>query len=240
MQRLLLTRQATTLASFPIFSSGTGSIQSATFTLDSPVAYFDFDGSFFLNNTFPPGIHGVEPVLGVLTGLSAADISFPLAAVDGVLGGCDGSYPGPCLGHPTTLTFTFAPLSFAPGDSFRFSADVDGTGGSGGSFGALGTSFSVLMSSGETFSAPFVTLSDNHSEAAIAIREEDAAAVPTPPTFPLFATGLGLLFVMAVRRRRLRSGLFFDDGDRQVSLRQPPPLVLFVALVASSSNAKML
>jgi hypothetical protein len=34
------------------FSSGTGFIQSATFTLTS--GYFDFDGSLFLNNTFPP------------------------------------------------------------------------------------------------------------------------------------------------------------------------------------------
>jgi hypothetical protein len=172
------------------FISGNGYIQSATFTLSSTAGFFDFDGSLFLNFTFPPGIPGVEPVLGAMSGLSTGDITYPTAG-------------GQPLGHPTTLTFTFAPGSFAPGDWFRFSADVDGGGVSGGSFGTLGTSFSVVMSDGQTFSAPFVTLSDNQSEATLDV----PSAVPAPATLPLFATGLGMLGLMAMRRRRLRSGM---------------------------------
>jgi hypothetical protein len=142
-----------------------------------------------------------------MSGLSAAEISFPSAAVVGVPGSCDGSYPGPCVGHPTTLTFTFAPGSFAPGDSFRFSADVDGTGSSGGTFGSGAASFSVLMSDGQTFSAPFVTISDNRSEVTIAVSDEEdptPVAVPTPATLPLFVTGLGLMGLLGWRKRSSR------------------------------------
>jgi hypothetical protein len=190
--RLLLMRQAMMLVSFLIFGEFSflpelASYSQRPFNLGSTGGFFDFDGSLFLNNTFPPGIPGVEPVLGAMIGLSAGEITYPTAG-------------GQPLGHPTTLTFTFLPNSFIAGDLFRFSADVDGGGSSGGTFGSLGASFSVLMSSGETFSAPFVRLSDNQSEATIAVSDEEA--VPTPPTLPLFATGLGLMALLAWRKRR--------------------------------------
>src|SRR6476660_2192220 len=130
------------------FISGSGDIQSATFILTT--GFFDFDGSLFLNDTFPPGIPGVEPVLGAMSGLSTGDITYPTG-----------------VEHPTTLTFTFAPGSFIAGDWFRFSADVDGGPSSGGTFGSSGASFAVLMSSGETLSAPFVALNDNKYEDTI-------------------------------------------------------------------------
>jgi hypothetical protein len=137
------------------FLSGTGHIQEVTFNLGS--GYFDFDGSPFLNNTFPPGIPGVQPVLGAMSGLSTGDIT------SSTVGGLP-------IDHPTSLTFTFTPGSFIAGDWFSFSADVDGAGvaqEAGGTFGALGASFAVLMSSGELLSAPFVTITDNRSEAFI-------------------------------------------------------------------------
>jgi len=164
-----------------------GFIQSATFSLDSGhLAYFDFDGSLFLNFTFPPGIPGVEPVLGAMNGLSTGDITYPTA----------GRQP---LGHPQTLTFTFLPNSFIAGDWFRFSADVDFHFGEGGSFGDGNATFAVLMSNGETFSAPFVTINDNRSEASISAPE---SSVPAPASLPLFATGLGLMALLRWRRRR--------------------------------------
>ena len=178
------------------FLSGDGYILSATFSLTAS-SYFDFDGSLFLNDTFPPGIPGVEPIVGPMSGLSAGDITYPTAAA--VNGYCAGD-ASPCVGRPTTLTFTFAPNSFTAGDWFRFSADVDGGGASGGSFGALGALFDVTMSSGENFSAPFVTVNNNRSEA-------NMRGVPTPATLPLFATGLGLLGWFGWRRRRSRAAL---------------------------------
>ena len=135
-------------------------------------AYFDFDGSYFLNDTFPPGINGVLPILGALSGLSASHISYPTAAE--VLGFCDSSYGvSPCGGHPTTLTFTFTPGSFIAGDSFRFSADVDG--------GPVvpGASFALAMSGEEAFSAPFVTISRDRAEALISL---EASPAPEPGT----------------------------------------------------------
>jgi hypothetical protein len=55
------------------------------------------------------------------------------------------------------------------------------------------------MSDGQTFSAPFVALSDNQSEATLDV----PSAVPTPATLPLFATGLGLMALLAWRRRKV-------------------------------------
>jgi hypothetical protein len=160
------------------FTSGTGYIQTATFDITATGGYFDFDGSLFL------GAPGVEPIIGATSGLSTSDISYPTAG-----------------GHPTTLTFTFAPNSFTAGDWFRFSADVDGAGGSitssGGAFGALGASFQVLMSTGEVLSAPFVTLSADSSEAVISVD-----AVPLPAALPLYGTGLGLMGLFDWWRRR--------------------------------------
>ena len=111
-------------------------------------------------------------------------------------------FPGPCVGHPATLTFHFAPNSFAAGDWFRFSADVDGAPGSlaptwGEEFGTLNVLFAVLMSNGQTLSAPFVTIPGSHSEAAVSL---DASPVPAPPTLPLLVTGLAFMALFARRK----------------------------------------
>jgi hypothetical protein len=153
------------------FLSGNGYIQSATFNITSRGSYFDFDGSLFLGH--PPSVPGVEPVLGAMSGLPAGDIIYPTAG-------------GQPLGHPTTLTFTFLPNSFIAGDWFRFSADVDPSPSSGGGFGGS-ASFAVLMSDGQTFNAPFVTITDNRSEAIISSPE---ASVPEPSTLGLIGFGL--------------------------------------------------
>jgi hypothetical protein len=60
-------------------------------------------------------------------------------------------------------------------------------------------SLAVLMSDGKTFSAPFVTINGNRSEASISAPE---SSVPTPATLPLFATGLGMMGWFAWRRKR--------------------------------------
>jgi len=130
---------------------------SVTFDLTATGGYFDFDGSPFLN----PSVPGVEPIIGATNGLAVGDISYPRA---------DG---GP-VGHPQVLTFTFSPGSFAAGDWFRFSADVDPISSAGGVFGSLGATFSVTLSTGDTSKVPFVTVSSDRSEAV-------ANVTPVPP-----------------------------------------------------------
>lgn len=152
------------------FVSGTGYISSVKFDLTaSASSYFDFDGSGFLN----PLIPGVEPVIGAMGGLSISDMDYPRGTT------------GNPVGQPTTLILSFSPDSFTAGDYFRFSADVDGGGGSGGSFGTLGAKFSVTMSTGVTYEVPFVTINNDRSEAFV-----DVAPVPEPATMLLLGTGL--------------------------------------------------
>jgi hypothetical protein len=156
------------------FIEGSGYIELATFDITATGGYFDYDGSPFL------GAPGVEPILGAMSGLSVGDITYPTAG-------------GAPLGRPETVTFTFAPGSFAAGDWFRFSSDVDGAGGSissaGGVFGTLGAIFEVSMFSGEVYSVPFQRISTVRSEALI------EAAVPEPSSLLLLFSGLlGLIF----------------------------------------------
>jgi len=162
------------------FISGSGYIQSVTFDLSTTGGYFDFDGSPFLI----PLIPGVEPVLGVMNGLSSSDITYPT----------NGGNP---VGTPTVLTFTFSTGSFTEGDWFRFSADVDGRGRAGGDFGSIGTLFEVTMSDGNIYSVPFMTINTNSSEANI-----ETDSVPEPSTFMLLIGGLAGVGLL---RRRFKN-----------------------------------
>jgi hypothetical protein len=163
------------------FQSGSGFIQSVTFDLTAdPDGFFDFDGASF-------GTAG--PLLGTLSGLDLADITFST-----------NTFEGGDPGHPQVLIFEFAAGSFGIGDSFRFAADTDFFVTSptpGGLIGDGGAIFSAVLEGGESGSATFVRISDTVSEASADI----GVAVPEPSMLALIGTGLaGIGFAM--RRRR--------------------------------------
>ncbi len=143
------------------FAGGSGDIASVTFDLTAtPFAFFDFDGNGSFGNA-------TGPILGTLSGLSAADISFST-----------GSPVFADTTHPAVLTFDFAPNAFTAGDSFRFSADTEALVADptpGGLIGEAPVNFSVSFSEGTTISGDFGTLNDEKSVVRVAAEVE---AVP--------------------------------------------------------------
>ena len=161
------------------YISGGSHLQSVTFdlTADSD-AYFDFDGSSFSGAT--------APVLGSLSGLTANDIT---VTTSGNVGGY--------ASHPSVLTFSFASKSFAPGDSFRFSADTDALGigvpDPGSVIADSGVVFSLVYEDGTSRTVAFESVSDNVAVAAI--------HSPEPGTWTLLLLAFGI-FAWRTRRRR--------------------------------------
>jgi hypothetical protein len=170
------------------YTSGGSFIQSVSFDLRADSnSFFDFDGDVGSLNS------QATPVLGTLTGLTSGDIGFIFSnLVSGI------------AGHPATLTFTFAPGSFGPGDSFSWGADTEffvrDVPTPGGVFGEGGAIFAAVIESGQSSSLPFFTINEFVSVAAISICP---CPVPLPPALLLF--GSGLLGVWGFKRRRKNS-----------------------------------
>lgn len=153
--------------------------------------YFDFNGASGknFNNAFGPVIDSES-----LVGLEQSDITFTtdMFAFNSIY-------------KPQFLTFNFAPNSFGTGDSFRFGADTDNIVRDpitpGNAFGEAGVKFTVRLENGDTFSAPFITLSPTSSEVMITI--PDSPSVPEPMTIfgSVTAIGFGMLFRKIKRKQ---------------------------------------
>jgi hypothetical protein len=150
-------------------------IRSITFDITADAdAFFDFDGSTSFNNA-------VAPVVGALVGLDAGDISFGF-----------GNFIGGNPAHPAVIEVFFAPGSFGPGDSLRFSADTDffvSDPAPGGVFGAGGAVFSAVLESGQSGSVAFIKLINDASVAPVDIYTK-SDSVPEPATLLFLACGL--------------------------------------------------
>jgi hypothetical protein len=161
-----------------LFQSGAGSIQSVSFDLTADVgAFFDFDGGSSFSDA-------TTPVLGALTGLTAADVSSAFSS------------PVDAPNHPAVLTFNFAAGSFVSGDSLAFGADTDffvADPTPGGAVGQAPAVFRVTLAGGGTLSAPFVTINSNLSAVEI--------IVPEPAAIATLASGL--IALTALRSRRV-------------------------------------
>ena len=171
-----------------VYTSGGSFIQSVSFDLRADSnSFFDFDGDVGSLNS------QATPVLGTLTGLTSGDIGFIFTnLVSGI------------ASHPATLTFTFAPGSFGPGDAFSWGADTEffvrDVPTPGGVFGEGGAIFAAVLESGQSSSLPFFTINEFVSVAAISICP---CPVPLPPALLLF--GSGLLGVWGLQRRQKNS-----------------------------------
>jgi hypothetical protein len=156
------------------FSSGTAGtfIQSVTYEL--PFGFYDFDGVGNYANQTAPILHA-----STLVGLAPADVSFNFSGQ-----------------HPTSITVNFVAGAFAPGDSLRFAADLDGAiSDVGGGFGGGdGTLITVTTYNGQGGSARFVTDTSVRSFATVNVD------VPEPGAAALLALVAGL----GMWRRRAR------------------------------------
>jgi hypothetical protein len=147
-------------------------IQSVTYDLSVwPGAFFDFDGDASFNNA-------TAPLLGVLVGLTPADITWDLIA---------GS-------QPARLRFNFAPGTFGAGDWLRFAADTDylvSDPAPGGVYGQAHVPLTVTLYGGFSNTTPFVQYNSQLSTLAMTV-------TPEPITLSLLA-----LAVVAAMRRRM-------------------------------------
>jgi hypothetical protein len=176
-QSAVITADATDLDSGTIdfwgvsFDNGTGFIQSVEFDL-SPLSALGI--SFDFDSTTVPQL--TSPVIGNTSGLTAQDIT---ADFNGT--------------NPTSLSFSFATGTFGTGDSFRFTADTDGTTLLSSPLGELhnGLFFTVLMEDGTTVSDNFIVteqlIVDGTSKSGITVTT--ASAVPVPAAIWLFGAG---------------------------------------------------
>lgn len=129
------------------FVSGDGFVKSLTIDLDPAAssAYFDLDG--FSSNS------KLAPIIGARSGILISDMSI--------------SY-SPSSTNPTAMTFNFAPGTFGAGDSFRFSADVDGSNGTSGS-SIVDSLLRITMEGGTTASSPYVYVNSTKSVATVTV-----------------------------------------------------------------------
>jgi hypothetical protein len=158
-------------------------IQSVTFNITADAdGFFDFDGAGNFGGL-------TAPAIGTLVGLVAGDISF-----------IPSNFVGGDNAHPAVLTINFAPGSFGPGDSMRFSADTDffiSDPTPGGVFGQGGAIFSAVLESGQFGSTPFIEIISDASVAPLSFCEP----IPVPPALWLFGSGLvGLIGLRRYRR----------------------------------------
>ncbi|MEQ9459553.1 MAG: hypothetical protein RIG82_01195 [Phycisphaeraceae bacterium] len=152
------------------FTTGNPSDFIAQIVYTLPGGTFDLDGF-------------AAPYLGTLSGLLSTDITF-----------------SPTLGSATStssLTLTFAPGSFAVGDTLAFGIDIDGY-GSPIDGSALSTNNALVtltledtLSASDTF-----TLDPNNADTALA-----SIFIQTVPTPAAAVSGLTLLALLTARRR---------------------------------------
>ncbi len=171
------------------FDSGNGFIKSIEFDL-SPLTglgiSFDFDGV-----TSPGPLNLIEPLIGDTVGFTS-----PQDDIKSV-------FDTP---NPTILTFNFGVGAFGLNDSFKFTADTDGTQLLSGALGEhhAGLLFTVLMEDGSTVTDSFSILEqlsvDGSSKSGVSITTP--SVVPVPATVWLFGSGL---LAIAVRRKKTSS-----------------------------------
>ena len=152
------------------FDSGVGYIQSVSFDVSPIGAHFDFGGAgAFANAT--------EPIIGICSGLQDSNITTSFNN-----------------NYPVVLNFQFTYNSFGSGDSFRFSADTDGTKYSSGDM-MEDILFSVKLQNGQLFEGAFApTGIENQSKVTI-----KSSPVPLPSS--IFLISFGLLGITRMSRK---------------------------------------
>jgi len=171
---------ATASGSDPVFDdqfwtieyvSGSKVIETVIIDLSPLGGYFDFDGGGAPNSNY---MNSYAPVITAVNGLTVPQITPVFVGLS-----------------PTSLTFNFASGSFAPGDSFSFAADWEGTLFDSGDQVA-GALFTVIFEDATQFTMPFT----------YAGRDTSRASMPEPGMLAL--AGCGLIGI-ALRRRRRRN-----------------------------------